>query len=60
MSEEPKQNLGRGLIDSKLVEAPHQVLVVPRWLFCFGTLVDIDVICGYFLLFVLDIKLDNR
>ena len=38
MSEEPWQNLGRGLVDRKLVEAPPPVistLAVPRRHFCF-------------------------
>ena len=30
---------------------------VPRWLFCFGSLVVLDVVCGYVLLFVLDMKI---
>ena len=36
------------------------LLAVPRRLFCFGSLVVLDVVCGYVLLFVLDIKIENR
>ena len=45
MSEEPKQNLGRELVDRKLVEAPQQflLLAVQRRLFCFGSLVILDL-----------------
>ena len=45
LSDEPRQNQGRGLVDRK-----------PRRLFCFGSLVVLDVVCGYFLLLLLDIK----
>ena len=34
------------------------VLAAPRW--CFGSLVVLDVVCGYVLLFLLDIKIENR
>ena len=34
------------------------LLAVPRRLFCFGSLVVLDVVCGYFLLFLLDIKIE--
>ena len=33
--------------------------VLPRRLFCFGSLVVLDVACGYVLLFLLDIKIAN-
>ena len=33
---------------------------LPRQLFCFGSLVVLDVVCGYVLLFFLDIKIENR
>ena len=32
------------------------LLVVPMRLFCFGSLVVLDMMCGHFLVFVLDIK----
>ena len=49
MSEEPRQNLGLGLVDRKLVEAPPVILLlaVPRRLFCFGSLVVLDVMFRY-------------
>ena len=36
------------------------LLVVPRQLFCFGSLVILDVVCCSFLLLLLDIKTENR
>ena len=36
------------------------LLAVPRRLFCFGSLLGLDVVCGYVLLFLLDIKIKNR
>ena len=36
------------------------LLAVPRRLFWFGSLLVLDVVCGYVLLFVLDIKTENR
>ena len=42
LSDGPRQNQGRGLVDRKLVKAPLPVtllLDVPRRLFCFGSLV---------------------
>ena len=52
---------------NKLVEAPPPqplqvilLLAVQRRVFCFGSLVVLDVICGYVFLFVLDIKIENR
>ena len=66
--------MGEGL-STKLVEAspaafprhPSQplrpvilVLAVQRRLFCFGSLVALDVVCGYLLLFLLDIKIGSR
>ena len=40
LSDEPRQNQGRGLVDHKLVQAPPVILLlaVPRRLFCFGSL----------------------
>ena len=43
-SGEPRQNQGRGLVDRKLVQGPVISLVaVPRRLFCFGSLVILDM-----------------
>ena len=36
------------------------LLAVPRRLFCFGSMVVLDVVYGYVLLFLLDIKIENR
>ena len=36
------------------------VLAVSRRLFCFDSLVVLDVVCGYVLLVLLDIKIENR
>ena len=54
LSGEPGQNQVRELVDRKLVKAappPHplviSLLAVPRRLFCFGSLVVLDVVCGY-------------
>ena len=54
LSVEPKQNQGRGLVDRKLVERPPAMvlLAVPRRLFCFGSLVILDVVCRYLSLFL--------
>ena len=49
LSDEPRQNQGRGLVDHKLVKAPPPppqyflLLAVPRRLFYFGSLVILDV-----------------
>ena len=50
----------RELDDRKLVESSQlffflllAVPALPRRLFCFGSLVVLDVVCGYFLLFFL-------
>ena len=60
LSDEPRQNQGRGLVDHKLVKAPPPpplpvilLLAVPRRLFCFGALVILDVVCRYLSLFLL-------
>ena len=48
---------------SKVTPPPPLVIIllsVPRRLFCFGSLVVLDVVCNYVLLFVLDIKNENR
>ena len=34
--------------------------VLCRTEFCFGFLVVLDVVCGYVLLFLLDMKIENR
>ena len=36
------------------------ILAVSRRLFCFDSLVVLDVVCGYVLLVLLDIKIENR
>ena len=36
------------------------LLTVPTLLFCFGPFVVLDVVCGYVLLFLFDIKIENR
>ena len=60
LSGEPKQNQGRGLVDRKLVQAPPPpvilLLAVPRRLFCFGSLVVLDVVFRYLSLFLLYIN----
>ena len=65
MSDEPRQNQGRGLVDRKLVKAPpppqvNLLLVVPRRLFCFASLVVLDVVFRYLSIFLLyiHIKID--
>ena len=35
-------------------------IIILRWHFCFGSLVVFDVVCGYVLLFFLDMKIQNR
>ena len=46
LSDEPRQIQGLGLVDRKLVKAPHPsitlLLAVPRRLFGFGSLVVLD------------------
>ena len=62
VSEEPRQNKGRELVDRKLVEAPPPVvllLAIQGWLFCFSSLVVLDVVCGYLLFSSLDIKIEK-
>ena len=65
LSDEPRQTQGRGLADRKLVYPPPSpppvipLLGVPRRLFCFGYLVVLDVVCGYVLLILSDIKIEN-
>ena len=59
-SDEPRQNQGRGFVDHKLVKAPPLVillLAVPRRLFCFGSLVVLDVVFRYLSLFLLYINI---
>ena len=61
LSDEPRQNQGRGLVDRKLVKAPPPpvilLLVIPRRLFCFGSLVVLDVVICYLSLFLLYINI---
>ena len=56
---EPRQKQGRGLVDHKLVEAPQYflLLAVPRRLFCFGSLVILDVARFCLWLFMLNINI---
>ena len=60
-------SLWRGLVDNKLVQAPPPpprtpsailLLAVPRRLFCFGSLVILDVVCRYLSLSVLYINIE--
>ena len=52
LSDEPRQNQGRGLVDRKLVKAPSNFIAGrPRRLFCFRSLAILDLACGYLLLF---------
>ena len=59
VSEEPRQNQGQGLVDRKLVEAPPVILLlaVPRRLFCFGSLVVLDVVFRSLSLFLVYINI---
>ena len=59
VSGEPKQKQGRGLVDHKLVQALRffLLLAVPRRLFCFGSLVILDVVRCYLWLFTLYINI---
>ena len=54
LSDELRQNQGRGLVDCKPVIL---LLVVPRRLFCFDSLVILDVVCRYLSLFLLYINI---
>ena len=57
---EPRQNQGRGLVDRKLVKAPLPeilLMAVPRRLFCFSSVVILDVVCRYLSLFLLYINI---
>ena len=64
LSDEPRQNQGRGLVDHKLVKVSQKflLLAVPRRLFCFGSLVILDVARCYLWLFTLylNIKIGKR
>ena len=59
LSVESKQKQGRGLVDHKLVQAPQYflLLAVPRRLFCFGSLVILDMARCYLWLFTLYINI---
>ena len=59
VSEEPGQNLGLGLVGRGLVGPPpvFLLLAVPRRLFCFGSLVVLDVVFSYLSLFLLYINI---
>ena len=60
LSDEPKHNQGRGLVDRKLVKAPPPpailLLAVPRRLFSFGSLAILDVVCRYLSFYMSDQK----
>ena len=48
LNHESRQNQGLGLVDRQLVKAPVILLLeVPRRLFCFGSLVVLDVVFRY-------------
>ena len=63
LSDESGQNQGRGLVDHKLVNPPPPpppailLQAVSRRLFCFGSLVILDVVCRYLSLFLLYINI---
>ena len=47
--------------DSKLVQAPSNCIAGrPKTVFCFGSLVILDVMCRYLSLFLLYINIKNR
>ena len=59
LSGEPNPNQGRRFVDRKLVQAPSNFITGrPKAALYFGSLVVLDVVCGYVLLFLLDIKID--
>ena len=62
VSGEPRQKQGRGLVDHKLVQAPQYflLLAVPRRLFCFGSLVILDVARWLFVVIHVIYKYKNR
>ena len=59
---EPKQNQGQGLVDHKLFKSPNALVIsflaVPMRLFCFGSLVTLDVACCYLLFLLFDINVE--
>ena len=63
-SGEPKQNQGRGSVNPQISSSPQVIslLAVPRRLFCFGSLVILDVARCYLWLFSLyiNIKIDKN
>ena len=64
LSDEPKQNQGRGLVDQPPPPPPPPqvilLLAVLRRQFCFGSLVVLDVVCNYVLLTLLDVGIENK
>ena len=44
----------------RMGSAFHILCLMYRQPFCFGSLMVLDVVCGYFLLFLLDIKIESR
>ena len=66
---EANLNQGQRVVDRKLVKAPPPppppppvilLLTAPGRLFCFGSLVIVDVVCRYLSLFLLYIKYKYR
>ena len=57
LSGEPRQKQGRELVDHKLVEAPPPVIYIAGRLFCFGSLVILDVARCYLWLLTLYINI---
>ena len=61
LSDEPRQDQGRGLVDHRLVKAPPPPVILllagPRRLFWFGSLVVLDVVFRYLSLFLLYINI---
>ena len=66
VSEEPRQNQGRGLVEQKLVEAPPPppsssfIADRPKAALLFGFLVILDVLCRYISLFFLNIEIGKK
>ena len=55
----PRQNQVRGLVDRELLEAPSNFIAGRRKaLFCFGSLVILDVVFRYLSLFLLYINME--
>ena len=48
LSDEPRQNQGRALVDRKLVEAPSNFISGRSKAGYFGSLVILDVVCRFY------------